>query len=186
MKLGINHQHMSQPQGGWTYIENHCTFTADSARALADELRRHRLNNGLPPGDPEHDIALAYAKSHPWLIVTRASVPEEPPEVADVRAFVHRAWRSAHLPAKDAVRDARWERCAGCPAFVPLDMDDHDEETVRRLHILGAGKLRENYGYCQHHRWVAGLACGIAEPAAYAVPGCPVDCWLDKEHDSTP
>jgi hypothetical protein len=146
---------------------------------LIKQLKEHRLSNGLPAGEPEHDIAMIYAKDFPWLIEEIADGIEDDnyPE-----AWIHATWRSYPMGmAETRLRDERFAQCEKCPHFDTLDTDTLANEAARRLLLMNPGKSRPEHGWCQLRGWIPSVACQVLDPWKLAdwTKKDP-DCWLDS------
>lgn len=187
MKLRINTKHHSQPDGGWGYvIPDGPTLHSDKTgepglRDLVAQIKEHRANNGLPAGDPQHDIALVYAEKFPWLILEVED--DSDPEDNSEEVWIHNLWRSTPLVlAEIRVRDDRFAQCEKCIHFRPLDVSTLTDEAARRLFLMNPAKSRKENGWCDLRGWIPSVAVQIQDPWKFAdwtkkVP----ECWLDSE-----
>jgi len=186
MRLRINTSHHSQPEGGWGYvIPDGPTLSSSKTgepglRELLKKIVEHRANNGLPAGDPEHDVAMVYATKCPWLVTEEPDI-----EVLsnDPEPWIHHLWRSHPLKrAETRVRDERFEQCQKCIHFEPLDTDSLTDEAARRLLLMNPAKHRIEHGWCLLRGWIPSVAVQIMDPWEFAdwtkKDPC---CWLDTE-----
>lgn len=188
MKFRINTAHHSQPHGGWGYaipdgpVISSSQVGEPGLRDLIAQLRQHRANNGLPCGDPEHDIAVVYAKSHPWLI---REVKDYEADWIDAEAWIHQTWRSNPLNLTETrVRDGRFAQCEKCIHFERLPFSKLTDEAARRLILMNPAKHRNEHGWCILRGWIPSVAVQIADPWKFAdwtikTP----ECWLDSKPD---
>ena len=181
MKLRIDRMHHSQPSGGWGYVvKDGPVLSAPKLTELIDQLGQYREANGLPRGDPEHDIALSYADAFPWLI---KRVSEEDDEVVDAEAWIHRAWKSCPLRlAEPRLRDERFDHCLKCKHFEPLVTDDLSREAARRLLVMNPAKHRGEHGWCLWRGFIPSVAVQVVNPQDFAdFTEKHVDCWIGGE-----
>lgn len=186
MKYRIDTKHQSQPAGGWGYaVPDGPILSSEKVgepglRELIGKIKDHRSSNGLPAGDPEHDIAVAYATKCPWLIVEQPDGPESDTYAED---WVSLAWKSYPMQQAEArVRDERFAQCEKCIHFEPLPMDAMSREAVRKLLCLNPHKSRVEHGWCQLRGWVPSVAAQVLDPWNLAdwTKKTP-ECWLDRE-----
>lgn len=178
MSLRLNRRHMSQPTG-WAFpLSPEHTLLSEKLDELVEQLRAYRVNNGLPVGDPEHDIAIHYSPQMPWLILDGEPLPVEAVEADRATQFVNNVWAtSPHPRADQQEREKRWEQCKACPQFQPLPA--LGGEAVRRVMVLSPWLSELEHGYCRAHQWVCSVAVGVKEPGRFAsdiVDATP--CWV--------
>lgn len=170
---------MSQPMGGWGYTQpDGPVLSDDKLDGLLAKIKLYRESNGLPHGDPEHDVATAYAGRFPWLVMT---VEEENQEVNDAEAWIHGAWRFFPMQmAESRARDERFTQCAECIHFEPLDVGDLSGEAGRRLLVMNPHKSRVEHGWCLLRGWVPSVAVQIHDAMKLTEEkGKAAECWLD-------
>ncbi len=185
MKLRINTSHQSQPHGGWGYaIPEGPVLSSDKIgepglRDLLKQIRTHRASNGMPAGDPEHDVAMVYAKDFPWLI---KEVADEEPDPNYAEEWIHATWRSFPMGmAEIRSRDDRFAQCEKCVHFEKLDLETLTDEASRRLVLMNPGKSRTEHGWCQLRGWIPSVAVQIFDPWKLADWTKKVEeCWLDS------
>lgn len=184
MRLRIDTKHMSQPEGGWSYqIPDgpllSCSKVGGPGLAdLIEQILEYRQVNGMPLGDPEHDICLIYRERVPWLILT---VEDEDVCQNDAEAWIHRVWKSCPLQlGEPRARDDRFAQCEKCVHFEPLDATELSEEAERRLALLNPAKFHVEHGWCLLRGWIPSVACQIQQPIELADEKCESkDCWVD-------
>jgi hypothetical protein len=178
MRLTIKHDHPSQPFGGWAFPVEAATLTAPTAKKLIAELGRYRSANGMPPGDPEHEIAMHYRITHPWLIYEDASA-DPLSEIDQVATFVCRVWVAGVLArASDREIAHRADTCAKCPSRVPIEKPLHPE-IARRVYVLGGDPSQPDR--CRHHGWICRVAGSLLDTKPFAESDAPENCWGGKE-----
>jgi hypothetical protein len=185
MKFRFNRSHHSQPDR-WSYtVPDGPVFSADRPGApgldeLIEKLSKFRRANGLPPGDPEHDIAITYAVRYPWLVRSEDSVgsPESIAEEAEM--WLNRMWRSAPLQLVEArARDERFDRCLRCPYFEPTDWASDAPDAARKLFILNPAKPRDDHGWCVAYGVVPSVFVQLLTPSQHADTTDPAKgCWI--------
>lgn len=183
MSLRIDTKHMSQPEGGWSFIiPDGPILSSDKVgepglESVKKQIADYRAANGYPAGDPEHDIAKSYALRCPWLIL---EVPEALKESNDAEAWIHRMWRSFPQGMAEArVRDERFEQCLQCAHFEPLDTTDISNEGLRRLMLMNPVKTRTEHGWCLLRGWIPSVVVQQHQPIAFADhQEVHKDCWL--------
>lgn len=168
--MPLIYDHPRQPPGGPYFVDpSGHTIRNESLEGLIKEIARYRTINGLPAGNPEKEVEQFYAVKFPWLITNVGTTPvatEDP-----VARWLNRAWRS---PIKDWAEaetvEARASTCEACKHYAPMHRFDSD--SMRRLMVLGAGRLRP-MGACKAHLWACGLAIlPYKQEAALHVDGC--------------
>lgn len=170
--FALNKHHSKQPIPDWQFdAEKGTTLTAPTADKLIAKLVAYRLNNGLPPGDPEHEIAMSLMLRWPHLVKEVDGTPTD----NRLWAWVNRVWREApkKITDKDTIAP-RVEACKTCPFALAIP---RNPELARRAYLMAAGDLQLET-QCSHHRWQNGVAVLLAAPLEYARPGEPECCWL--------
>lgn len=183
MRLRIDRSHQSQPVGGWSYpckdgpVLTSAKVGAPGLDELLTSIAEYRLSNGLPKGDPEHDVALHYALLSPWLI---KEVEGEESPVVKTEAWIHQAWKSYPLALTDAREmDARYAQCEKCFHFQLLKKRLITPEAVRRLLCMNPYKYRDEHGWCALRGWVISVAVQLRNPAQLTTTPEPDErCWL--------
>ena len=181
MKLRIDRKHMSQPAGGFGYTQPDGPVLSDEKLdGLIKKIKAYREANGLPHGDPEHDVATSYAARCPWLIM---SVEEENEEINEAEAWIHATWRSFPLQqAETRARDERFTQCTDCIHSEPLDIEDLSTEACRRLLIMNPHKARSEHFWCTLRGWVPSVAVQIHDAMKLTEEKAKIaDCWVDPK-----
>lgn len=178
MRLTLKHDHPSQPMGGWSFPVEAAVLTAPTGKKMIAELARYRAVNGLPPGDPEHEIATHYRKTHPWLVHEDADA-EPLADIDRVSSFVSRVW-TAGILARASEREIshRAEICKGCREHVALERPLHSE-TARRIYVLGGDPMKPDR--CAHHGWICYVAGSLLDNGPFAASNQPEHCWAGKK-----
>jgi len=173
--LTLNKDHPRQPVPDWRASFDDIPFSAKSATQLIEAVTLYRKNNGLPPGAPEHEIAMQLADSHPHLV--HADDDDGPTKDIRLWAWVNRIWSSARSQnaTPDVVKDRR-AACAKCVFALPIP---RNPELERRAYLLAAGNLSPET-QCSHHRWHNGLAVLPVSPESPKA-GAPECCWVAAE-----
>ena len=183
---------MSQPEY-WSFVQDNHIFSAKTLSLLIEALKRYRKNGLKPEGDPEHEIALEYLKTHPWLV---EELDDEAIQKEDhTLSFIRRVWSgeiaSSRREKDDEFAVKKMSVCHGCPAFSPAKFGDGEQ--TRRAYILTNHMIAKKIpitadaiskmGYCTHHKWVCSVAASIPVDDAkmIASPDSPAICWV---HDS--
>jgi hypothetical protein len=185
MRYQLNYGHQHQPMEDHSFVDDGQLLTAKTLKGLVAAVREYRERNFHPAGDPEQEIAEYYCQKYPWL-VQEAKHPEIcPPEPKDgaleaVERFVRAVWIT---PPKYLLtpeeREVRAQICRACPFNAAVDLAG-SRELIRRQYLIAKGDTAIGVGYCEFHRWHAGLACCIPG-AKLARPGGPEECWVKTE-----
>lgn len=184
MRLTFNRSHQSPPEGGWSYpTEEGPTLSSPKIGGpglddLLGQIKVYRESNGIPLGDPEHDLAVHYMSICPWLI----DYHDDEPAVKSTgpEPWVHRAWASFPIQmAETRAIDERFTKCVGCDNFKPIDYDSISNEGARRLLIMNPAKQRSEHGWCSLRQWVCSVAVQVQDPSILAASKQKEDCcWL--------
>ena len=167
--------HPRAPAAGHYCTDNQgVTHRAKTIPLLEKAIALYRTNNALPAGNPLAEIESFYAIHFPWLISKSGDAPK-PPKEEFLRDWINRMWRN---PPKQSqwveteTAKARLQVCALCPFNTPAGI--LSDVNLRRLIILGAGRIAAASSCCSRHRWDCGLAVWVEDPATAeeAVPGC--------------
>lgn len=152
------------------------TLRAKDLRGLIDAVASYRAQNGMARGNPEAEIERFYSKQFPWLVDHLPAKADKPNETDALVRWVNQMWRATHPRFHDrVVQSARLAVCRGCPHYSGLP--ELDNETVRRLMVVGAGAPDFDVGYCSARNWVCGLAALIPDCGSGKLEGC----WVGKE-----
>jgi hypothetical protein len=186
MRYQLNYHHQHQPMEDHSFIDDGQLVTAKTLKGLVAAVREYRERNFHPVGDPEQEIAEYYCQKYPWL-VQEAKHPEIcPPEPKDgaleaVEQFVRAVWRDPpkRLLVQEEI-EVRAQICRECPWNVPVDLSGN-REVVRRKYLIARGETPEGCGWCEFHRWHAGLAACIPDVTKLSRPGPPEECWVRVE-----
>ena len=188
MKLSLRYNHPHQPPYHEYPDDSGQLITAPTLKALVKAVREFREINGFPVGDCEQDVAAYYATKWPWMCEASRHPEIGPPRAQEstdgvaameaVECFVRELWHSPpkHLcEARETA--ARIAVCRECPYRQVFDMTGN-RECTRRAYLIAKGELAKDIGYCEHHRWLNGLAVLLPEPIKLARPGRPAGCWV--------
>ena len=181
MPLRIKLFHHSQPVDGYSFVIDKHTIREQKYKAVVAKIAEYRKNNGLPPGDPEHDLAAYTQKDYPWLVETRNdAVSNAGSEEALSQEYVSTVWKMApNKQVEPNVQRDRFSKCLECPKYILLDTDS---ETIRKSTALASSLLRDivkghDHGFCEHHLWVCSVACTLQENKSLANPEVLNKCW---------
>jgi hypothetical protein len=188
MRYVLNFSHQHQPMEDHSFVDDGQLLTSKTLRGLVAAVRAYRETNGFPVGDPEQDIAQYYCQKYPWLVSPLKNPPESPLRAQEltgeaaameaVECFVRELWHNPpKRPCEARETVARIAVCRECPYQQPLDMT-RNRECTRRAYLIAKGELAKDIGYCEHHRWLNGLAVLLPEPIKLARPGRPAGCWV--------
>jgi hypothetical protein len=183
MRIILDTSHHSQPEGGWSYpVPDGPTLTspkvgAPGLKEVIKQMKDYRVANGLPVGDPEHEIAMHYAPSFPWLVKESADLDEP---IVKSEAWIHQTWKSPSFElAEIMVREDRFEQCEGCPFFEPLKTETLTPEANRRLILMNPAKERKEHGWCRLRGWICSVAVQVRNPSRLTnKPDEHSECWL--------
>jgi hypothetical protein len=191
MKYALNYRHQHQPMEDHSFVDDGQLITAKTLKGLVVAVREYRERNFHPAGDPEQEIATYYLLKYPWLVAALKDPSEAPLGAQEstggaaakeaVEQFVRAVWRD---PPKRLLtqeeREVRAQACRECPFNAPVDLSG-DREVVRRKYLLARGETPEGCGWCEFHRWHAGLAACIPDVIKLARPEPPEECWAGQE-----
>ena len=120
------------PPGGFHYTETHdgisIKIESDSVEATAEALLRYRVNNGIPPGDPQKDVFDYICKNWPHFChntdpynktVGREQSPDENLS-RRMTVWMTKLWNSG---PDNSVTQAEAERRAAICAVCPQNQD---------------------------------------------------------------
>ena len=167
--------HPRVPPAGHNFTDaSGVSFRAKSAPELIKAVELYRSNNALHIGNPAQEIEAFYAIHFPWLISKVGDSPE-PPKEEFLRDWINRLWRKPPQKEQWAESEKARERlqvCGRCPFNTPGGIIS--DVYLRRLIILGAGKISGAGSRCVAHKWDCGLAARIEAPETTGdpVPGC--------------
>jgi hypothetical protein len=186
MPLRINTNHHSQPEGGWSYpAPDGPSFSSDKVGApglkeLLSKIRDYRISNGIPEGDPAHDVAMKYAVTCPWLIFEEEG---EAKVSSEQERWVLQMWKSYPQPlAEVRVRDDRFEQCLKCQHFMALGSLVLGDEATRRLMLLNPAKHRKEHGWCNLHKWIPSVVVQFHKPFQFSKKASVTpECWLHSD-----
>lgn len=173
--LYLKKHHTKQPIPDWHFRQDETLLRDKSADGLIEKIILYRSSNGLPPGNPEHEIALSLIEKHPHLVYEQSGELPEQTETEQVWGWVNKMWREAPrgTPEEEAMKE-RADVCKICPLAKPFNPSP---ELARRSYLLAQGNLRLETR-CSHHRWHNGLAVLLKKPEEWAQVNPPPNCWL--------
>lgn len=190
------------PAGGWTFYQRHngvdVKITASSGKALVTAVEDFRINNGIPLGDTEGEVANAIALASPANVPIGRKI--KPPKITKDESFKPlieriRRWFDAIIPRRPKFcdqwdADERAEVCKGCPMNVRWKVQGCgrcNSEVEYRSEIMRGG--RES----KHDFFLMGCRVMNVELKAFvhldidelpeASDKAPAKCWL---HDIKP
>jgi hypothetical protein len=173
--LIIDHPH-APPSGHYCVDSTGVTFRAKDIPTLGKAITLYRTNNALPAGNPLAEIETFYAVHFPWLISKTGDAPV-PPKEDFIQSWINRLWRNPPKQtqwAESETAKARLQVCSLCPFNMPRGIVA--DVNLRRLIILGAGRIAATSSCCSLHRWDCGLAVWIEDPESAAEAPAP-GCW---------
>ena len=188
MRYVLNFSHQHQPMEDHSFVDDGQLITAKTLKGLVAAVREYRERNFHPAGDPEQEIAQYYCKKYPWLVSLLKGSPESPLGAQEstgeaaaldaVEQFVRAVWRDPpkRLLTPEEI-EARAQICRECPWNVPVDLSG-SREVVRRKYLIARGETPEGCGWCEFHRWHAGLACLLPNAITFAKKNPPEGCWI--------
>lgn len=185
--------------GGWVYIQPHNGGTARIPKAggardagdLVESVRRFRLHEGIPIGDPDFDIASQIRKNSPQNDIYRKRPEFHPPKnIQPVELHEElRAWLDSTAPRRPALihemdADTRAEVCAKCPFNVPWKGRDKAQNTeISRRAIVLRGVVfyahDDSLRACALHRIELSSAVFLDQDfLPKKAPQAPDNCWI--------
>lgn len=119
------------PPGGFHYIEKHngveIRIDSHSVEATAAAVLKFRLNNGVPPGNPQQDVFDFICKQWPHFCHDNnpdyLQSPPPPREEHMSRRAVNHMVRVWNLGGENAVSEGEAERRAAICAACPMNVD---------------------------------------------------------------
>jgi len=166
------------------------TLKSRNLKDLVNAVIRFREINGLPPGDPEQEIATKYATKYPWLVredLSGEKVPQNQSLASGeaIWRWVQKVWNSPpKLPLLTPEKYSdRAQICRSCPHNLEFNARlEGGAELVRRIYILGRGDGAADCGRCDIQGWLNSLAVMLPDAAERAeVLTIPDHCWLMTE-----
>lgn len=183
MPLIFDHA-QSPPPGHYYPDPSGWTIRSPSLRQLLMDIREYRRVNGMMAGNPYTDVENFYKVEFPWLVTPVGTSPLA--QIDPLYRWMNRTWMKKHRPMMETEPiAARLATCLACPHYDPTIQ--FDEDTMRRMIILGAGKLRIA-GICRAHHWPCGLAVLMSdpEPISSDISGCWANCSHSSETGTSP
>lgn len=163
------------PTGHYFVDSSETTYRAKSIPLLIKAVEKFRLNNSLPAGNPAKEVEDFYAIHFGWLISKEGEMPKDKEE-DPMRTWLNRTWRTppkAHDWAETLKAKERLQVCGRCRFNDASGI--LSQVNLRRLIILGAGRIAMAASCCKIHGWECGLAVWIERPISLTgeqVPGC--------------
>jgi hypothetical protein len=86
--LKLNKEQKREPLGGHQFHEHGYTFKGDSFSIVETKVRKFRVRNGLPMGNPEQDILNYYAMHWPYMVKEDRETPEPLPPSEELTGWM--------------------------------------------------------------------------------------------------
>lgn len=163
------------PIGGHRFKEKDGTLLQGRTKEdVLAAIKNHRLVNGLPSGDPEHELCVYYAEIAPQWVEPGGAESVKSDETLALD-WINKLWGTRHpfLLRQDAL--VRAGVCESCPMRKDFSGSLESVELRRRGVMLTEGVMPA-IGLCAHHKWHCGVACLLTEPVGR--PDAPDSCWL--------
>lgn len=187
MPLIYNHPQLP-PNGQYEFADASGVTLRDSDLAsLVLKVQQYRTSNGLPQGNVEAELEAICGLKYPWVVsrVQRGSQKPvkatETPAMAHYWSWLNKLWGSPIKDSELATEETeanRVEICRKCKYAVSNSLKvvsaANSIEVVRRLMVLGRGKLDLNAPSCSLNDWHCGLAAKLREPKGKPSD---VECW---------
>lgn len=159
-----------RPLGGHHFPESGITVRGATFEEVVSKLKKLRLNNGHPAGDPEQEVLRYYAEHFPFMVMSGGSEPKPltPSNYSKWRDWIRYMWFD---PPKKIVTkkeaSLRWDKCKECPRNTKMDWSETEEsaEFTRRAYLLRQAQDIPAYlGFCSCHKADLGLFTFLEAP----------------------
>lgn len=183
MTLEIVRGHPKPPKGNHHFPCHGLTFRARDVDELILAITTYRMNNSLPLGHPEAEIADYYVGISPWLVRESNAQPVASNGLRQIVAEHTMAmWYGKYerLPAHSPITDERSAVCVACEYsdhhFSDPETSYWNDATTKAALMTGDMDCVKK-GFCLHHRWLLALACRLVTPEKLASLPSPDCCW---------
>jgi hypothetical protein len=186
--LKLNKNQKRQPIGGHQFTQNGVTFQGETYAEVLDKVKRFRVVNCMPIGQPDQEILAHYAKHWPFMVQEDREYVEIPKDEDYTlwRKWIVEAWRNP--PAKMLSLKEQSDRaliCEKCQFNKKMDWIETNEsaELSRRAFILRRGVSVASFlGFCSLHKADLSVFTFIDNHANQSETtkdaGKQVGCWL--------
>lgn len=186
MTLEIVRGHPKPPHGNHHFPCHGLTFRAKDVDELILALTTYRMNNSLPLGHPEQEIADYYATISPWLVRESSVQPVASNGVRQIVAEHTMAiWYGKYerLQSHSPIVEERSAVCAACP-YAETALNDPQtsywNDAATKAALMTGDMDVAKKGWCTHHKWLISLACRLVTPEKVATKPVPDCCWCQS------
>lgn len=185
--LSLKNNQQRQPIGGHHYPTHGKTFKSDTFQGLIAEVKKFRLDNSLPFGDPEQEILYYYAEKFPFMVKSdpdRTAIQKDP----DYLAWRNWVWDSCKkfshkfLTQKEA--EERQSACAKCPYNKPITWTGEEAKQVGKKSFIlrRCQQVMPLVGFCTFHKWDNRVSCFTEDAKIFSKQKQdkhpPANCWI--------
>lgn len=184
--LKLNPHQQRSPLGGHHYPSHGRTFKEESFDKLVKSLKKFRVDNAIPVGDPAQDVLIFYAKHFPWMVMPDfGTEPKKDDSYEGWRDWITKTWQAAptkFVSIKES--EQRWKVCEKCPFNTTKGWAETDESAAftKRAFMLRRGiPVPKFLGFCSCHRADLTVLVMLDEPkkcSAKKDGEQPQDCWV--------